>query len=475
MRVPLRARFPRIIPQLLNVLLALDAVVLAVILLDGGIAFRLGPFPVLLETPTNPALILVGLGGLRLFVSLGVDRALALLPRAIEACVLVIVLLAPFDELRTIMERIGIVMSALLLLEWSIGRRIGVERGPLLWLFLALASVSLVSALASPLRGYSVREFFNGTALHLALFVAGSSHFRGEAAVRRLLFMGMLSLSAVLALGFVSQVFQGGDEFLSSFNRHTKSGLYLALVLPIAAGSLLGAPSTLGRIALAALVLFGAIALVLTKSRGAWVSFAVSVVVLAFLVDRRLLFWGAACAALGWLAAPLSYRERALSILEVDRYLESGTDAPLLNRALAWRCAIEMSLEHPLLGAGYGRLHFSEGFLARGYDAQAKEEVSHAHNVYLEVLVEIGVFGLAAFLGILVWMTVLAVRAYRRATGAWPRCVAAGMLASLGGLWVHGLVNHYYKQEAGVLFAALAVALIALQPSSESDVPVGER
>ena len=66
--------------------------------------------------------------------------------------------------------------------------------------------------------------------------------------------------------------------------------------------------------------------------------------------------------------------------------------------------------------------------------------IPHAHNLFLQVAVDLGIPGLIAWLGILGYVCLSAWRAYRYGDG-WVRALGAGLLASNVALCVHGLTD----------------------------------
>jgi O-antigen ligase len=183
-------------------------------------------------------------------------------------------------------------------------------------------------------------------------------------------------------------------------------------------------------------VLF-ATALILSYSRASVVNFAVSTAALLFLLRGRFRWsWVfPAVAGLGLIVAfaitrlfpTLSdvYMERASSIA----YVLSSPEGVLSGRMGNWQLLVDFLREHPgyaLLGIGYKTIPFSGLF--------GSQVVSD--NVYLGMLVEAGVLGLAAVL----WLNATILRyAYRAAVtvdnasdpwrpfaGAWIFCFWAG-------------------------------------------------
>jgi O-antigen ligase len=136
------------------------------------------------------------------------------------------------------------------------------------------------------------------------------------------------------------------------------------------------------------------------------------------------------------------------------------------NRIRLWAAALRMAADHPFLGVGTGRY----AFFFHEYDPTALRAGfgpfwGTAHSLYLHLLAEQGVVGLAAFVLFFgaVWQ------------GTWRRLrelpdesalLACGLLAALAGWLAYSLVQFTFRVSALVYFAfALAGAAVALTPA----------
>jgi putative inorganic carbon (HCO3(-)) transporter len=180
--------------------------------------------------------------------------------------------------------------------------------------------------------------------------------------------------------------------------------------------------------------------LVLTKSRGGWLAAAAALFVL--LAGRWRWAWALLpLAALGvgllaWRLGPAAL----LDALSTGGGALSGWD----SRVEIWSRAIYMIQDFPFTGVGagtFGRVaDILYPFFLIGPDAQ----IPHAHNLFLQVAVDLGIPGLVAFLAILLlaaWCGVSSARAYRRVGQGGLSLLAWAGLAGLAGMIVHGMVD----------------------------------
>ncbi len=127
--------------------------------------------------------------------------------------------------------------------------------------------------------------------------------------------------------------------------------------------------------------------LVLTRSRGAWMAAAVSVLLLLLIRKRRswilLVFAGA-----GGLV--LVYRFEITRVLEAAFYSRSLGDWD--GRTEIWLRAVNLIHDFPISGIGMGTFHeLASTFYA--YDIYAPEHIPHAHNLFLQVTMDLGIPG----------------------------------------------------------------------------------
>jgi O-antigen ligase len=173
-------------------------------------------------------------------------------------------------------------------------------------------------------------------------------------------------------------------------------------------------------------------ALALSYSRGSLVSLTVALAVLTWLERRRIrlgrLLVGialvAGTVAVLSIAVPVFANIYWLRILSSVQYFVESPDAVLSGRLQNWALLRDFLLAHPwyaLLGVGYKTLPYS--------DVIGTTVI--ADNAYLSALVETGVFGLAAVIGLNAAILVAAYRASkaggRRAFfGTWMFCFWVG-------------------------------------------------
>jgi O-antigen ligase len=336
---------------------------------------------------------------------------------------------------------------------------------PLLAPVLAFASATLLSALLSgePARSLIASK---GLLLMAALYVTADALDDVGSAGRILTF-----LSAVLAIAAGIGLLQvavcpgpGLDAGTPAWLYHrchrargpfsiymTLAGILTLVLLATLPRLLPGAPRRRWFIPLWLIMLGGLIA---TYTRGAWLGFAAGVLALlpASRRGRVNLGGGLAALVLGLLVGPPGLRHRFLSMGDPE-------DATVKERRYMWESGLMMARERPWLGFGPGGV--KRGYRAFALEEAHKKRLGHLHNTPLQILVERGVIGLAAWLWIWVAFYVYAIGVLRRLApdAVAARTVVIGSLAAITGFLVGGL-SEYNFGDSEVVMVAWAIAAL---------------
>ncbi len=233
--------------------------------------------------------------------------------------------------------------------------------------------------------------------------------------------------------------------------------MYLTLLLPLAA-ALLFRGGRRRRLPVAVTGLLLVASLVYTFSRGGWVAATVALAVWVALVAPRFLCL-APLAALSIPFLPGTVRHRLASFTNL-----AGSHM-LHYRLLIWQGVLPLIQRYPLTGLGLGAGSF---VLAYPNTMLAGIPAYHAHNLYLETLLETGLPGLAAFayfflsfyrLGLRGWAAVL------RLGDPLTVGIAAAAVAAVSGNLFHGLEEDvWYDPHINfILWAVLGLGVAALR------------
>ena len=196
----------------------------------------------------------------------------------------------------------------------------------------------------------------------------------------------------------------------------------------------------------------------LSYARGPYLALAVIFVVLLFYgarSARKLLAMGGGFLVLLLLFGNGVYR-RLLSLLRTD-------DVSVNTRARIWDACLRMLRGHWLFGYGTGVGNVRQ-MLHETYHIRQP----HAHNLFLEILLENGAIGLALFLVILALFLRQTVRLWRQ--GGRARGVGVSLFASVAGFCACGMADYpfYGIKPICIFLMLLAMAECAVRVFSDT-------
>ncbi len=329
------------------------------------------------------------------------------------------------------------------------------------WLVFALVLAAAVQAVVG------LYEFFGGSGAE-HLWILENRHFRAFGTFGQPnpfgAFMGIsLPLAATTAWGYGARFWRagGGRRDWRSFLRRVMSSDALVASFYATMTVLIGA------------------GLVASWSRGAWMGFAGSALAMLAFAPRSLARGLAlAVAAVGliltmWgsglvpdsLSARLSGFLEELTTIEDARGLDiTDSNYAVTERIAHWQAAVMMAQDRPWLGVGFGNYEAAYADYALLNWPQA---LGHAHNYYLNLLAEVGVAGLVAYL--VAWGAILAltIRLCRRIQGL-ERAWAVGLLGTWSYLAIHSAVDKLYVNNL-FLHVGCALGMLALLHREQTD------
>ncbi|GGP77672.1 O-antigen polymerase [Saccharothrix coeruleofusca] len=195
-----------------------------------------------------------------------------------------------------------------------------------------------------------------------------------------------------------------------------------------------------------------------TFSRGGALALACAV---AWLVARRALplravaVGAVALAGLAGVVALLAGPVLDKAVREKEHIAGTNVD----TRELRWQAAARMLARQPVLGVGPGG--FRDGYPAASHNAEVDEQTPVAHNMYLEVGAELGVPGLALFLGLIATTAVISQRWAR--AGPDPRPAVAVQASLIAVVVASAFLSQQYYLPLWALVAVAAAADLRLR------------
>ncbi|MFA5010148.1 MAG: O-antigen ligase family protein [Patescibacteria group bacterium] len=201
------------------------------------------------------------------------------------------------------------------------------------------------------------------------------------------------------------------------------------------------------------------IAVYFSYSYGGWLALAVgTLVIIIWQFRQRWQIWIA-----GGLAVVLAGLTQ-LSSDRVARMLDFRAQSSFSVRLQVWAADLLMIKDRWLTGIGLGQYPTAyPEFVGRLFPSPLEPAMLHAHNLFFQFIINLGVIGLIGFLSLLVrffsWVA-------RSSTG-W----AVSLTAAMSAILVHGLVDTpYWKNDLSILFWLL-LAIASLTSLSKSATP----
>lgn len=335
---------------------------------------------------------------------------------------------------------------------------------PLIGPVMAFAAWTLMTALASTRPAESLmaaRGILTFGAFYVVLYALPDVRAARRFAVGLLIAVAVVALLSIVQVGLCPP---GGTVESSHaavrllMRKCARARGFFSIYMTLAGVLMLVLVATLPRVALGgrSIVwalpawLAGIVALGLTSVRGAWVGFAAGCAACALGLQRR---WLVLAALTVVVAAGLMVGPR---VLERVKSFGNFADDTARDRLAMLHAGLGLVLAHPLTGIGPGQVKHVYPTVAP--PEALRRSTSHLHNTPLQIAVERGLPGLAAWLAIWVSFFGAAWRVFRRVSPAdeATRALVLGSMAAVAAFLVAGIFEYNFG-DTEVLLVALAV------------------
>jgi len=227
------------------------------------------------------------------------------------------------------------------------------------------------------------------------------------------------------------------------------------------------------------------LALYLSQSHGAWIALGLGMIILLLLslsTTRAKVYTGIVVCIVGVISLVLLHHQ--LGDLLLGHVNEQGIST-LSKRLYLWQSAWEMIRARPLTGYGLGNwlCYYSSNALCPNTlhhymivtdprtgvstGLQYEPTLSHPHNTFLEVWVSIGLFGVLAWLAILVLFTGSWIYMYRAISHRVDLQVLSWILLAIGGAMLAAMIqglggSAFFEPDLSFCFWLLIAAMLWL-------------
>ncbi len=205
--------------------------------------------------------------------------------------------------------------------------------------------------------------------------------------------------------------------------------------------------------------LLSAVCLLLTWSRGAWVSVALVMVVMLLILSHKAIPWVVFLIATGVTAfffLPDTFVDRVSSIV-------SFSDSSVLYRINIWKGCSALLRSCFMTGVGVGEEAFAQGY--GDFALSGIESAPHAHNLFLQITIELGIAGLVVFAILILMLIRSAFTLFRKRSFHHFSSLSGLMcLSALMALLMNGLTDYiWYNNRIYLLFWLVAGLITAIR------------
>lgn len=191
---------------------------------------------------------------------------------------------------------------------------------------------------------------------------------------------------------FIDIVASDGEKqrIYSTMDNPNNYAEYLVLFLPLVFAYFLNTRDEIKKLLILFIGFLGMVLLVLTLSRSAYVTFAFGAALFVLLVNKKIVPF---CIILSVAAIPL------IPDMIINRLMTIGKDSSSKYRIYIWDSVFKMLRVYWYKGIGIGPGAFKK--IYDNYPNPNASRVMHAHNLILQIFLEMGIGGIISFLALM--------------------------------------------------------------------------
>jgi O-antigen ligase len=142
---------------------------------------------------------------------------------------------------------------------------------------------------------------------------------------------------------------------------------------------------------------------------------------------------------LRFLALPAAGLLLLLNVVDISSLISGNEDYSVLTRVEAWRILLEIIKVNPILGLGPSNYYFyTPLYSILGYSVSF-----NSHNNYIDIVAQIGIFGLIFFIWFFWLLTKIGLRLLKTAPEGFERAYVIGSFGGIVGMLVAGFLGDW--------------------------------
>jgi putative inorganic carbon (HCO3(-)) transporter len=379
--------------------------------------------------------------------------------------------------------------------------RLRQRMGPFSFPILAFLMAALLSLFVAYNLSYALRDFRKEILDPLLYFGLVLIYLRSRQDLLRLV-GALLAAGIIIALfGLVQYFFlkntlileEGARRVHAVYGSANSIGLFFDYALPLGLAWIMGRVGWRSRLLALLLCIPMLVVLYLTHSLGAWLAIGVALLlILACSIRNRkvLLIGGLIALAIGLIVLALYFPQIVNYV--AGRHADQSGVGTAAKRIYLWQSALNMIHDSPWLGYGLDNwlCHYSKNTICdnslyhywiltdpSGHPTGLRNEpnLSHPHNIFLQIWVSMGILGLLAFwavLSLFSWLYVRVLRSLRSPSvqqSEQLRWITIGVGAAVLAALVQGMIDSsFLEQDLAFCFWTLIAMLLLLRELSHT-------
>ncbi len=307
------------------------------------------------------------------------------------------------------------------------------------------------------------------------IFFLAANNITGKAQLKKVMVFLIVFTVVIALIGivehFIKANVQNNEFFIGGWQEEpilrsmglsshpVKFGMYLAMVLPLALGSIFYSKKWKSRLGYIVSFIILLLALLYSYSRGCWIAVLFASVFFGLLNLKLKKSIAVVSAGLTVIVLLVLLFPGSSVSKRVKTVFNVKYDGSTMERLASWKRSMVMIKEKPVLGFGWSRI----GVENRKYVKDNEKPFNHAHNMYLNFFVETGLAGLGVLLWLFVIIIVSGFYILKRVDDRFLRITCCGILSSIVAFMVIGVVDYPFNIPVITeLFYFLTGALFAI-------------